>query len=101
MLGIEFLGLPFSEKHGSVSCRTAELVYDERGPHGLRWYVIDVNILQGSRQSVIDESGELTVPRYGRRQLEFLRALTPIDRIGYSYYVYSLTLEEVARLNTL
>lgn len=57
------------------------------------WYVIDVNMLQGSFHPMMDTAGQLR--SVSRNELTQFQQFEPVARIGYSLYVYHITPESV------
>jgi hypothetical protein len=60
--------------------------------------VIDVNLLFGMHQVIPDGQGQWQSAWDGLTDLTYFRRFTPVDRIGYSLYVYRISLEEANRV---
>ena len=62
------------------------------------WHVIDVNLLYGMEQVVPDGHGRWQKSWDALLDLTYFQRFTPVDRIGYSLYVYRIGLEDANRV---
>jgi Dolichyl-phosphate-mannose-protein mannosyltransferase len=58
------------------------------------WYAIDVNFLHGPHWSVANEEGGWTTISPDGLNYEYFLRFQPVDRVGYSIYIYRITPEE-------
>jgi hypothetical protein len=69
-----------------VNPRFAGVDFELPGTLKPGWYVIDVNYLHGSHHPVLDHEGRFTMMK--RHDLTYFQRFEPVDRIGYSLYIY-------------
>jgi 4-amino-4-deoxy-L-arabinose transferase-like glycosyltransferase len=97
--GIEFVSPPLGPAFAAgplpaVANRQPDV---DLGPRpGL--YVVDVNLLHGMEQLMPDGRGGWVMPKAGLTDLSYFTDFKPCDRIGYSLYVYDLSVEDVNRV---
>lgn len=93
IMGIEYViappvqGIVVPASHASSSAR---------GPRA-GYFAVSVNFLYGTTFACFKHAGEDATP-CGGKDFEYFRMLKPIDRIGYSIYVYHLTFDEANEL---
>lgn len=58
------------------------------------WYAIDVNHLAGAYSFIPDGCGDSTLSRTKRQSYEYFKAFQPVDRVGYSIYLYHISKSE-------
>lgn len=90
--GIRYRNVP------KMPSREEEAGTEERYRSGPQpgWYAVSVNTIRGwpgrAERSPIEARGSLT------NQYEYFRAFEPVERIGYSIYIYHITWEEANRV---
>jgi len=94
MVGIEFTMPPAAPVAGNSP---ADISADAQGPLP-GWYAVDVNHLQGARLIAADGMGEWQYPAWNDRDLTYFQRFQPVDRIGYSIYIYHITPDEANRV---
>jgi 4-amino-4-deoxy-L-arabinose transferase-like glycosyltransferase len=91
--GLEF----FLPPRGSVSANNpCPISHDLQGPQP-GWYVVDVNFVHGMNRRVLDGEGHWIEPE-PTCDFSYFQYLKPVDRIGYSLWVYHVTKEEANRV---
>jgi len=62
------------------------------------WHIVDVNYLAGTRLPALDGNGGKRYFLGNNRNFQYFQLFTPTRRIGYSFCVYNITLEEANRV---
>ncbi|MFO0946047.1 MAG: glycosyltransferase family 39 protein [Planctomycetota bacterium] len=107
LTGIEFTVPPVAPDHavGSIQddhgSRSEESLRsdDTAGPLP-GWYAIDVNFLAGDLTAVHNGSGERQDVCTRYFNLKYFENFTPVARIGYSFHVYHLPMEDANQLRS-
>lgn len=89
-VGIRYTDVPTMPEAGAENPTTESRYLS--GPHP-GWYAVSVNAIRGwLGNSLIEARGSLA------NKYEYFRAFEPVERIGYSIYIYHITLEEANRV---
>ena len=95
LAGIEFRLPPVGPRENGGSSGNGNV--SELGPQP-GWYAIDVNYLHGTHWPAADGTGRWAEIAPDGPNFEYFRRLQPIDSVGYSIYIYHVTLDEANRV---